>query len=102
MPFPKMKIHFNKSFGSCPRENTIEDENGNITTKIENCNKTLPPSEYFEINNQIAAGVTLNEIPTNVIKNNPVNIPELDKAITTITKKSKSTKTSNNEVNNED
>ena len=101
MPFPKCKVHFIKSFGSSPREISITDEETGIeTTKIEDCNKTLPPAEYFEINNQIKAGVTLNEVNTKIIQNNPVNIPELDEAITNISKtKSKTTK---NEVNNED
>lgn len=100
MPFPKCKIHFNMSFGSSPREITSEDENGNVTLKIEDCNKKLPNSEFFEIQNQIKAGVTLNEVNTNIIQNNPVNLPELDEAITKATK-TKSKKT-NNEVTNED
>lgn len=100
MPFPKCKIHFNKSFGSSPREISITDEeSGIITTKTEDCNKKLPPSEYFEIQNQIKAGVTLNEVNTNIINNsNGINIPELENVIKTSIKKSKTTK---NEVNNE-
>ena len=102
MPFPKNKIHINKSFGSCQREITITDpETGVEIPKIEDCNKPLPESKYFEIQNQIAAGVTLNEVNTNIINNNNgINIAEFENAIETAVKKSKS-KTQNNEVNNE-
>lgn len=104
MPFPKMKIHFNKSFGSCPRETSIEDPETGITiTKLEDCNKPLPSSEKFEINNMIKAGVTLNEVNTTIINNNNgINLPELETAIETSVKKSKKTKSNNNEVINED
>ena len=99
MPFPKNKIHINKSFGSCQREITITDpETGVEIPKIEDCNKPLPESKYFEIQNQIAAGVTLNEVNTNIINNNNgINITELEKSIETTIKKSKT----KNEVNNE-
>lgn len=102
MPFPKCKIHFNMSFGSSPREISNEDENGNVTTKIEECNKKLPNAEYFEIQNQIKAGVTLNEVNTNVINNSDgININELENAIETSVKKTKKSTKTNNEVTNE-
>lgn len=103
MPFPKCKIHINKSFGSCPRETYIEDlESGTCIEKLEDCNKPLPSSENFEIQNMIKAGVTLNEVNTNIINNNNgINIPELEQTIEKTIKNSKKTK-SNNEVNNED
>lgn len=101
MPFPKCKIHFNKSFGSCPREITIEDpETGICTTKLEDSNKPLPSSEKFEINNMIKAGVTLNEVNTNIINNNDgINMQEFENAIETAVKNSKKSKS--NEVTNE-
>lgn len=102
MPFPKCKIHFNKSFGSCPRETTIEDpETGVEIPVIKNCNEKLPDTENFKINNMIKAGVTLNEVNTNIINNNNgINVKELENTVETIVKTSKKSKS--NEVTNED
>ena len=101
MPFPKCKISFNKSFGSCQRETSITDpETGNSTTKMVDCNTKLPPAEYFNIENQIKAGVTLNEVNTNILGSADININEVSEGIKTYVK-SKS-KSKNNEVNNED
>lgn len=101
MPFPKNKIHFNKSFGSCPRESTIENPETGVEIPItKNCNEKLPDAENFKIDNMIKAGVTLNEVNTNVINNNDgINVKELENAVETVIKKSKK---SNNEVTNED
>ena len=90
MPWPKQKIQLNKSFGSSPRETYTEDkEKGICIPKTEDCNKKLPDAENFKIENQLKAGVTLNEVNTKIINNeNGINIKEFSKAIEkTISKK---------------
>lgn len=91
MPFPKCKVKFNMSFGSCQREKSIEDPSTGIcTTKMEDCNTKLPDSQFFEIQNQIKAGVTLDEVNTKIINNDGgINVPELESAIETAVKKTR-------------
>ena len=104
MPFPKTKTYFNYNYGTCPKETSHEDpETGIIITENEAPNKKLPDAEFFEIHNQIKAGVTLNEVNTNIINNNNgINIPDLEKTIETTIKSTKTKKSTNNEVTNED
>lgn len=93
MPFPKCKIKLNMSFGSSPRETYTEDkETGVCIPKTEECNKKLPDAENFKIENQLKAGVTLNEVNTKVLNGNGVNIPELEQAIEKATKTKKTNK----------
>lgn len=86
MPFPKLNVRTNKSFGSSPRTKTIEDENGNVTEKTENCNIKLPDSENFEIQNQIAAGLALKEVNTKIVGEN-IDTEALTKIAKTIKNK---------------
>lgn len=91
MPFPRCKVKFNMSFGSSPREVTVEDPSTGICTiKVEDCNKPLPDSRLFEIQNQIKAGVTLDEVNTKVINNTAgINVPELESVIETAVRKTR-------------
>lgn len=100
MPFPRLKVRFNRSFGSVPREVYVEDPvNGVIQTVIEDCNKKLPDSELFEIQNQIKAGVTLDEVNTKVLGSG-IDTEAVTEVVKTVTKKK--TKSANKEeVNNE-
>lgn len=91
MPWPKLKVRFNKSFGSCPRETTIEDKETGITqTKIEDCNKPLPDAENFEIAKQIEAGLNLKEVNTKII-GNPIDTAAIEEAVTKINNQKKTT-----------
>lgn len=103
MPFPRCKVHFNMSFGSCQREKSIEDPStGVCTVKMEDCNTKLPDSKLFEIQNQIAAGVSLDEVNTKVINSTGgINVPEFEKAVETAVKKSTKKQTQNTEVTDE-
>jgi hypothetical protein len=102
MPFPKCKIHFNRSFGSCQRETSIEDPStGVCTVKMVDCNTKLPDSKFFEIQNQIKAGVTLDEVNTKVINSGSINVPEFESAIETAVKKTTKKQTQKTEVTDE-
>lgn len=68
MPFPRLKVRFNGNFGSCARETTVTDpETGVVSTVMEDCNKPLPDSSMFQINNLVKAGVTLDEVNTKIL-----------------------------------
>lgn len=99
MPFPKLNIRFNKSFGSSPRETYIEDKNtGTCIPTTEECNKKLPSADKFEIQNQLKAGVTLNEVSTKILNTNTdINLPEFEKAIEKTIKKPRKNKTTDKE-----
>lgn len=100
MPFPVNKVVFYRGFGSCARETSVVDKDtGVVTTSIEPCNVKLPDAEMFEIQNQIKAGVTLDEVNTNILGSG-VDTSALSEAVTIVAKKSR--KKSTQEVNDED
>lgn len=101
MPFPRLKVRFAHSFGSCPREVYKEDPTtGVVSVVMEPCNKKLPDSELFEIQNQIKAGVTLDEVNTKVLGSG-IDTEALSSAVSTVAKKTRKTKQTK-EVVNED
>lgn len=100
MPFPRLKVRFSRGFGSSPREVAHEDEaTGVVETRFEPCNKPLPAAELFEIQNQIKAGVTLNEANTNILGSG-VDTQALGEAVSTVAKKTRKSK--KEEVTDED
>lgn len=92
MPFPKLNVRFRTAFGSCMRQTYIENKDTGICIPtMEECNKKLPNSENFEIANQMRAGVTLQDVNTNILNSNEsINLPEFEKAITKTINKKKS------------
>lgn len=101
MPFPRLKVRFAHSFGSCPREVYKEDPTtGVVSAVMEPCNKKLPDAELFEIQNQIKAGVKLDEVATNILGSG-VDAEALSSAVSTVAKKTRKTKQTK-EVVNED
>lgn len=99
MPFPKCKVQFHKSFGSSPRETYQEDKEKGICIPItEDCNKKLPDAENFKIENQIKAGVTLNEVQTKILNKDGINIQELEKTMEKAIKKNSKKKTTTTET----
>lgn len=97
MPFPKCKVRFHSSFGSCQREISTEDPvTHDVLVSRQDCNQSLPESELFDIQNQIKAGVTLNEVNTKVLGSG-IDVQSLGEAIETVNKKITSVdKTENN------
>lgn len=92
MPFPRLNVRFARSFGSCPREVYQEDPTtGVVSTVIEPCNKKLPDSELFEIQNQVKAGVKLDEVATNILGSG-VDAEAFTSAVSTVAKKTRKTK----------
>lgn len=85
MPFKKCNININKSFGSSPRTIYMENEDGQIEEKTEDCNKKLPDAENFEIQKQIESGVNIKEVNTKII-GNKINEKELGEAIERVKK----------------
>lgn len=91
MPFPKLNVRFRQSFGTCPREHVTEDENGNAIVTTVPCNKKLPDAENFEIQNQIKAGVNLQEVSTKII-GDKINTKEIEQTIKELKKKEQTKK----------
>ena len=98
MPFPKLKVCFNRGFGSCVREVSVVDQDtGVVTTTTAPCNTKLPDAELFEIQNQIKAGVTLDEVNTKILGSG-IDTVSLTEAVETVVKNSNK---KSKEVNNE-
>lgn len=103
MPFPRLKVRFNGSFGSCPRQTEVTDpETGVVSFVDEPCNKPLPDASMFEIDNMVKAGVHLDEVNTKILSSG-IDTEALASAVETVkqtTRKSKSLP--KEEVTNED
>lgn len=70
MPFPRCKVKLVTGYGTSQRTKYVTDEATGISVPVvQDCNKPLPSPEMFKIKNQIAAGVSLNEVPTKVVSN---------------------------------
>lgn len=85
MPFPKLNVNFHRGFGTCQIRKVQEDEQGNIITTMEDCNKKLPEAENFEIQNQLKAGLNLQEVNTK-IKGADIDEKELTEAFNKMSK----------------
>lgn len=68
--FPIRRVKFVRAFGTSPRYYEHEDPRTHVVAvEYGECNKPLPAREMFAIQNQLKAGVTLNEVPTAVVQN---------------------------------
>lgn len=102
MPFPRLKVRFNGSFGSCPRETTVTDPETGIVSIVEKpCNEPLPDASMFEINNLVKAGVHLDEVNTKILSSG-IDTEALSGAIETVKKSTRKKAAKAGEVNNEE
>lgn len=101
MPFPQCKIKLVTGFGTSRRIKYVTDEVTGISVPVvQDCNKPLPSPEMFKIKNQLAAGVTLNEVPTKVVSN--VNPSVIEQEVADVAVKVRKSNKKNKEVTNED
>lgn len=66
--FPKKNIRFCAAGGTLSRIRThVDEKTGVVVEEFGDCNTKLPDAEMFDIANQIKAGITLNEVSTQII-----------------------------------
>lgn len=66
--FPKKNMRLSDVFGTTPHiASHVDDKTGIVVEEMVECNRKLPDAAMFKIANQIQAGVTLNEVSTQII-----------------------------------
>lgn len=103
MPFPRCKVRFDSTFGSLAREVSMTDPvTGVVSFTVEDCDKPLPDSRMFDISSMMKAGVTLNEVNTNILSSG-IDLQAVSEACDTIkTRVRKKKQSATEEVANED
>lgn len=89
--FPKKNVRFCVAGGTLPRLRThVDEKTGMVIQEYGDCNTKLPDAEMFDIANQIKAGITLNEVSTQIISD--ASYAEVNAGVADIvSKKSKTT-----------
>lgn len=74
MPFPKLKFRIDASVCNVTTRSAKTDEvTGIVETKQESAIEELAPAEYWDIGNQVKAGMKLEEVNTKIVHETPIN-----------------------------